>query len=185
MDRQWKKKGRKLEGITLAGSGSWMPAKIKKEGKRKQDRVRQRSFTQLKEMQVKRNIETQRPQRTTAMVEDRKERVGGGGGLGGGSWHILQLLFLTAIRTCQSLSTCHSSALIGGLSLQIAQIKIPHSRDTGLDPHLPHIAKCLPTQSPTLTSGREEVQSERGCQWRESGRAIRAAVVKKTKRLED
>ncbi len=44
--------------------------------------------------------ETQRQQRTTA--------YGDRTGRGGCSWHILQLLFLTAIRTCQSLSTCHS-----------------------------------------------------------------------------
>lgn len=44
------------------------------------------------------------------------------------SWHILGLPLLTGIRSCQSLSTCHSSALTGGLSLQIAQIKIPQRR---------------------------------------------------------
>lgn len=44
------------------------------------------------------------------------------------SWHILGLPLLSGIRSCQSLSTCHSSALIGGLSLQIAQIKIPQHR---------------------------------------------------------
>lgn len=37
-------------------SGYWMPAKIKKEGKREINKGRQRSFIQLEEVHVKRNI---------------------------------------------------------------------------------------------------------------------------------
>lgn len=145
------RKGRKDEVITLAGSCSWMPAKIKKGGKKRKkiggDKDPLLTFKRCKSKRAQR--ETHRQQRTTAMGEDRKGW--------GGSWHILQLLFLTAIRTCQSLSTCHSSVLIGGLSLQIAQIKIPHSWGTSLDPPTtPTFATCLPTQSPTLLKERGE-----------------------------
>lgn len=137
-------------GIAVIGSGSWMSAKIKRgrENKIGNDKDPSLTFEKYRSNWTQKKYwETQKQQRA-AIGEDEKRR--------GCSWHILQLLFLTAIRTCQSLSTCHSSVLIGGLSLQIAQIKIPHSWSTGLDPQPPHTAKCLPTQSPTLSSWKEE-----------------------------
>lgn len=48
MKGQGGKKGKKEKGITLAGSDSWMPAKIKKEGGEKtKQKEEERSFTQL------------------------------------------------------------------------------------------------------------------------------------------
>lgn len=121
------RKGRKDEGIKLAGSCSWMSSKIKSGWVKKIGGDNNPSLTFERHKSRGAQRETQRHSRQQQLCE----RTGRGGGC---SWHILQLLFLTAIRTCQSLSTCHSSALIGGLSLQIAQIKIPRSRGTGLDP---------------------------------------------------
>lgn len=153
-----KGKVRKAKGIWLGGSSSWTSANIKKVWTRTETRGRQRSSTRLSEIGVKKEV--QRVTWRDSRDRQRWERTGRGGS---GSWHILQLPLLTGIRSCQSLSTCHSSALIGGLSLQIAQIKIPHCRGTGLDPHLPdNTATCPPTQSPTL--------SERGKHSGEKGR---------------
>lgn len=63
--------GRKEEGITLAGSGSWIPAKIKREREKKKKNP-SITFKRYKSKRAQR--ETERQQRTTALGEDRKGR---------------------------------------------------------------------------------------------------------------
>lgn len=64
-----KRKGRKKEGITLAGSGSWVPAKIKKEGKRKQNRG---FHSPLRDTSRNRERENEAEREKNSYGEDRK-----------------------------------------------------------------------------------------------------------------